>query len=685
VLLVIAWLGFWSNHFQNGFHFDDFPVIVDNPWLGSLSNVGRFFTNPRAFSVTKETADYRPLLSTLFALDYKLGGGASPFVFQAENFAWFSLQLLVLFQLFRLIPGGNYFSALFGAFLYGLHPVAAATINYPLQRGTIAGSVGVIAGMTLWIYWPRLLPQKLPLKLKRVPQKGFDEYLRLNYQRLEARYLRMIHLPVGLYLWPVILAMLLEPAAAVFAPILVVYILYFENGKRLRDALPAVLICGAYWVFHLLLTFRFGEFQRIPALNYWITQPWVALHYLLAFFAPVHLAVATGLTAFAHFWSPLAFAGFAGVAALVALAVFLGRQEEWRAVSFGLWWFLIALIPYAVIPNRVVEADWRMYLASVGLALAVSRAAWVVFALLFGLRMKAAALIGMPALIVLILALCGWGTYRTNAVWETETSLWSDALAKSPQNGRAFMYFGLTRMEDNPADGVSYLTRAAKLSPHDAVVEISLARGYNTLSRTKDAEDNFRAAIADGRSWSPAYAAYGQWLQSQGRAQESFDMARKAIELDLYDLAARRTVMAVVADWHQWVELKREARETLRLYPGDPDGARGLLVAQTGIDQVVAAEKRAREDPTADHYLSLSVHYYENQRYNDCIRAANEALKLNPNLGEAYANIASAYHTMGKVDETIAALREEVRINPDLPSAAHNLDAVLAEKARVGK
>ena len=42
------------------------------------------------------------------------------------------------------------------------------------------------------------------------------------------------------------------------------------------------------------------------------------------------------------------------------------------------------------------------------------------------------------------------------------------------------------------------------------------------------------------------------------------------------------------------------------------------------------------------------MQYYENQRYEDCIRAAREALKINPNLAEAYANIATAYHTMGK-------------------------------------
>jgi tetratricopeptide (TPR) repeat protein len=161
-------------------------------------------------------------------------------------------------------------------------------------------------------------------------------------------------------------------------------------------------------------------------------------------------------------------------------------------------------------------------------------------------------------------------------------------------------------------------------------------------------------------------------------------MARKALGLDPYDLVAHRTVMDVIAQQHQWIDLKRAATETLRLYPNDADGMRALLVAQTGIDQVTPAEKAAVQAPSVDHYLFLSVQYYESQRYEDCIRAAREALKIDPNLGEAYANIATAYHTMGRTDEAIAALQQEVRINPNLRSATRNLNVELAIKARSG-
>jgi tetratricopeptide (TPR) repeat protein len=682
---VVVWLGVWSNHFNSSFHFDDIPTIVENPFLPQLSNIPRYFTNPRTFSATKETADYRPLLSTLFAMDYHFGRGAKAFIFQSENFVWFGTQLFVLVLLFRCIPGGNYYSAIFGAFLFAVHPITADTVNYPLQRGVLMGSFGVTAGLLIWIFWPRWLPQTLPLKLKRVPEHGFDEYLRNNFALLEARYLKFIHAPLGLYLWPVVPLLLAEPATAVFAPILIAYILVLDTGRKLRDAIPAAVICGAYWIFQTAFVWPLGAFSRPPAWNYWITQPWVAMRYLFAFFAPIHLSADTDLMPFTYFWSPFALAGYAGVAALVGLAVFLARREEWRAVAFGIWWFLIALTPYAAVPRRAVEADWNMYLACMGLALAVSRAAWIGFMRMYESEMRIPALIGAPVLALGALIACGWGTHERNAVWESEASLWSDVMAKSPRNGRAFMNFGNTRLaQEDSGLALRYYTQAKEISPGDAIIEINLARAWNVLSRTQDAEAGFRQAIADAPAYSPAYSSFGRWLAAQERLGEGLDMANKAVKLDPYDLTGRRTILEVLARQHNWLDLKKVATDALVLYPDDDGMKASIQVAETGIHSVAAARVVATREPTVDHLLALSVHYYEVRQYEDCIRSAREALKINPNLGEAWANIATAYHTMGNLDETIAALREEVRINPNLHSASHNLEVALAEKAGRG-
>ena len=444
ILVVIGLLAVWSNHFDSGFHFDDVPVIVANPFIQHFSNVPGYFTNPRISSLEKDSAAYRPLLSTWFAVDYWLGG-AKPLIFQWENALWFLAELLAMLALFRLIRGVNNVGAAFGTLLFGLHPVTADTVNYALQRGVIMGSFGVTSGLLIWIFWPRMLPQTLPLKLKRVPQHGWDEYLRKNFRRLEARYLKIIHLPFELYLWPVIPALLAEPATAVFAPILVAYILLFETQRTIRRAVPASILCVGYWIFQLVFTRKVGEFTRVPAFNYWFTQPWVAMRYLFKFFVPLHLSADTDFAPFAHFWEPLALAGYLGVAVLITLAVITSRRQQWRAVSFGIWWFLIALLPDAITPHRVVEADWRMFLPFVGLSLAVAGAASIGLERL-GEPRRVVPLTVAGALAMGLLALFGWATYQRNAVWESEATLWRYAIETSPRSGRALMQYGLARL-----------------------------------------------------------------------------------------------------------------------------------------------------------------------------------------------------------------------------------------------
>ena len=48
------------------------------------------------------------------------------------------------------------------------------------------------------------------------------------------------------------------------------------------------------------------------------------------------------------------------------------RHERTRPIAFGLTWFLLALVPVALIPLAEVENDHRMFFPLVGLALAAT-------------------------------------------------------------------------------------------------------------------------------------------------------------------------------------------------------------------------------------------------------------------------------------------------------------------------
>src|ERR1700741_3625201 len=103
VLLLVAITAAYSNHFHNGFHMDDGHAIVDNPSIRELRNIPLFFRDATTFSALPSNQSYRPLVSTLLAIDYRLGG-LQPTWFHISILALFvALTLLLGFVIYRLV------------------------------------------------------------------------------------------------------------------------------------------------------------------------------------------------------------------------------------------------------------------------------------------------------------------------------------------------------------------------------------------------------------------------------------------------------------------------------------------------------------------------------------------------------------------------------------------------------
>ena len=143
----------YSNHFQNGFHFDDWHTVVQNPYIRDLHNLPLFFTEARTMSVLPANQAYRPIITTSLALDYWIGRGLNPAAFQASTFCWFLFLLCGIFALYRKIAGGTV--ALFATAWFGLHPVSAETVNCIVQRADLYVALGMVSGPRRLCLFPR--------------------------------------------------------------------------------------------------------------------------------------------------------------------------------------------------------------------------------------------------------------------------------------------------------------------------------------------------------------------------------------------------------------------------------------------------------------------------------------------------------------------------------------------------
>ena len=157
VFLAIVILAY-SNHFDNGFQFDDSHTIVNNQAIRELANVPRFFTDGTTSSSLPANQSYRPLSTTLNAIDYWLAGGLDPFYFHFSLFFWYLVQLVLIFVLFRRILDLSFehrlnpLIALFTTAFYGLHTANAETVNYICARTDSFSTLCVVASLVLYQY-----------------------------------------------------------------------------------------------------------------------------------------------------------------------------------------------------------------------------------------------------------------------------------------------------------------------------------------------------------------------------------------------------------------------------------------------------------------------------------------------------------------------------------------------------
>src|ERR1043165_7970796 len=84
-LIILAALGLlaYANGLTNGFHFDDYEGILQNPSLRDLRNIPGFFADPVIFRLTKKL-DWRPIVQISYAIDYAIGG-YNPIVFHVSD------------------------------------------------------------------------------------------------------------------------------------------------------------------------------------------------------------------------------------------------------------------------------------------------------------------------------------------------------------------------------------------------------------------------------------------------------------------------------------------------------------------------------------------------------------------------------------------------------------------------
>lgn len=670
-VLIIAVLAFlllilaYANHFNNGFHFDDYHTIVNNLYIRDIHNIPAFFSDPKMFSSDPTHWGLRSLVTTTLAIDYRLGGSLDPFWFQMSTFIWHILLCGVLFFLYRnilkrsFIDGWPGYLAIAATAWYGLHTANAETLNYIISRSDVLSTFMITLSLFIYIAWPA-----------------------------KRKYL--------LYIIPAVLGIFAKETVLVLVILLFFYILIFEkelafgdifrekNYKKVLSAfvhiLPLAIIVIAVQVYTLT---RIPSIPGIsnPLLPYILTQTYIWVHYFIAFFLPVNLSADSDWTVINNYLDERIIIGCVFVIALIITIVKTSAKKETRPIAFGLIWFSAALLPTSLAPFAEVTNDHRMYFPFIGLALSVVTYAGILidrYSNSFNPKYYYSAIIGV---FVIIITANAYGVSERNEVWHDEESLWSDVIVKSPLNGRGLMNFGLAEMgKGNYAVAKDYFKRAQVFVPTYNVLYLNMAVADANLHETTEAEDDFKNAIAFGPDDFNSYLQYARYLNVNGKAAEAQPYAAQAMHINSYSEQVMITLMTIDNELEMWDELGKTAQHLLSIAPNNKN-AQVALAAAKGHLPIIVNGVTFSLPVTADDYVTLSLIYYRIGLYQKSIEACNSALKLKPNYDLAYCNIGAAYLKMQLWDQSIAASKKALEINPAVVNANNNLLA--AQQHRV--
>lgn len=653
VLVMVVTLVTYSNHFHNSFHYDDIHTIVNNGYIRDLHSIPRFFTDATTFSFLPANQSYRPLLTTTLALDYSIGHGlADTLQFHITSFIFFILLGVLMFVLFRSILGSISddwridLAALFAVAWFMLHPACAETVNYIIQRGDLLSTLFVVLSLMLYATSP---------------------FCR--------RYF--------IYFVPAILGMLTKPTALMFAPILICYIVLFEDQagfisffRDRKKPVKSILITSAIaftvsGIGYILVTGMLPSTNPdagIASISYRITQPFVLLYYFGVWFAPVHLAVDTDMTAFSSPFEPLALTGFAFLILLVVLIMWTSERKSTRPISFGLAWFLLANIPTSLSALAEVENDHRMFFPFVGLSLAV---VWTVHLILTYLARRfdheRSTRIAVGAAMIVILVCCAWGSYERNKVWLSEETLWRDCTVKSPNNGRAMLNYGLALMDKgDPQHAEKYFSKALALMPTSANAYLDMGILKHVLHKDDEVEKNLVQAMNYGSKSCPTcYYYYALFLNEKGRQDEAIKVLYAGYQMADANIDSRDLLMELLYKAQRMEELRKLVNTTLAATPAD-------LKANLYAKLLASGPPPAQ---TADDHLNLSGQAYRIGDYGKCIDEANKALELKPDFAAAYNNIGAASNKLKKYKEAREASLKAMQLDPTSRFAKVNLDA----------
>lgn len=486
---MLSALGFllYSNTLQGEFQFDDKLNIVSNPLIHAIENLW-----------PPSSARWFGLLT--FALNYRIGG-LNPTGYHLVNTAIHICTALTVYLFVQLTCRTPYFDKQSGtvisdrwlafacAALFIVHPIQTQAVTYIVQRFT---SLAALLFMLSLSFYSGARQLQIHRKGAGVPgNTGMSQTVLFLYAGAGIAALLSLKTKENAYTLPFVLVMY----EVMFLRNQSCVVDFARRKWRMCAAIPVLALVALIFVSRTYnLT---GLLEKLTATNditrhdYLVTQFRVIVTYIRLLFFPINQTVDHHYKVYDTVLEPSVFASLLALTLLAGGALYLLKVTRTahfslRLVSFGILWFFITLsVESTLIPISDVMFEHRLYLPGIGLIIAVT-AAFVTAVEKTALTRRQMRQSAAAVLVVTVLVLAT-ATYARNAVWKNELTLWSDAIAKHPDNPRGYNMVGsYYRANFRIYEAIDYFRKALEVDNSYAGARSNLGNAYIQTGRTDE-------------------------------------------------------------------------------------------------------------------------------------------------------------------------------------------------------
>lgn len=473
---------------RNGFLYDDYHLIVENPAV--LSHAwAAVWTSTNAASRDAQGRGFRPATLSTFVIDHLLGDGR-PAVYHATQLALHATAAWLVYRVATALGLAAVWAGA-AALLVAVHPAQTEAVQYLSARSSVLSTVALLGSFLAYLRWRR------GLKVGALGYAVSATLFALAVLSKEAAVVGVVWFAAyerlaGGTAWAEIGRRVALYVAVAAATVAVSAALLADLGSGATVSTDVAVATGLVAVGRHLATW-FVPVSIAPV----SPQPWIG-------------------------WSDPAVWGAVGLLAIVsaAAAIFRGRRP---VVTWGIVCGGSSLVPVMALPfvtNVALFQPHRGYQAAVGLAigtaavaaelaqraLAATRSDW-------GRRtIRIAGSVAGAAVAVTMVV----GDARAGRAWRDEVGFWAEAVAQYPNEASYHHSLGAARLRaGDPSGAVEALTAAARLDPVLPRVDFNLGLAYTKLGQYQEAIAAYERAVALDPADVKSLANAG-WLYERG-------------------------------------------------------------------------------------------------------------------------------------------------------------------------